>query len=39
MLVFTLIFVPIILVYTSWAFWVMRGKVTPASIENDDHAY
>ncbi|MGB7757636.1 MAG: cytochrome d ubiquinol oxidase subunit II [Salinisphaera sp.] len=39
MLVFTLIFVPIILVYTSWAFYVMRGKVTPASIENDDHAY
>ncbi|MES1935011.1 cytochrome d ubiquinol oxidase subunit II [Salinisphaera hydrothermalis] len=39
MLVFTLIFVPIILIYTSWAFYVMRGKVTPASIENDDHAY
>ena len=39
MLVFSLIFVPIILVYTSWAFYVMRGKVTPASIENDDHAY
>lgn len=39
MLVFTLIFVPIIVIYTSWAFYVMRGKVTPASIEHDDHAY
>ncbi|WP_423822652.1 cytochrome d ubiquinol oxidase subunit II [Salinisphaera sp. SPP-AMP-43] len=39
MLVFTLIFVPIIVTYTSWAFWVMRGKVTPESIEHDEHAY
>ncbi|RJS92910.1 cytochrome d ubiquinol oxidase subunit II [Salinisphaera sp. Q1T1-3] len=39
MLVFAVIFVPIILIYTSWAFHVMRGKVTPESIANDDHAY
>jgi len=39
MLVFTLIFIPIIAIYTSWAFWVMRGKVTPEKIEHDEHAY
>ncbi|HKJ09565.1 MAG TPA: cytochrome d ubiquinol oxidase subunit II [Gammaproteobacteria bacterium] len=39
MLGWTIVFVPIIITYTSWAFWVMRGKVTPAHIENDDHAY
>jgi cytochrome d ubiquinol oxidase subunit II len=39
MLVFTVIFIPIIMVYTSWAFWVMRGKVTPESVEHDEHAY
>jgi len=25
--------------YTSWAFWVMRGKVTVQQVEADDHAY
>ena len=39
MLGWAIVFVPIILTYTSWAFWVMRGKVTPAHVENDDHAY
>lgn len=39
MLGWTIVFVPIIITYTSWAFWVMRGKVTPAHVENDDHAY
>ncbi|WP_136066325.1 cytochrome d ubiquinol oxidase subunit II [Modicisalibacter radicis] len=39
MLAFTLVFVPIICIYTSWAFWVMRGKVTPESIAHDEHAY
>ncbi|WP_111748434.1 cytochrome d ubiquinol oxidase subunit II [Salinisphaera orenii] len=39
MLVFTVIFIPIIAVYTSWAFWVMRGTVTPEKVENDEHAY
>lgn len=39
MLVFTAIFIPIVAIYTSWAFWVMRGKVTPEKIENDEHAY
>ncbi|MEJ2060147.1 MAG: cytochrome d ubiquinol oxidase subunit II [Gammaproteobacteria bacterium] len=35
----TVVFVPAILAYTSWAFWVMRGKVKPEQIEADDHAY
>ncbi|MDA8419708.1 MAG: cytochrome d ubiquinol oxidase subunit II [Pseudomonadota bacterium] len=39
MLGWTVVFVPIILTYTSWAFWVMRGKVTPERVEGDDHAY
>jgi len=39
MLGWTVVFVPIVVTYTSWAFWVMRGKVTPEHVENDDHAY
>ena len=39
MLVFTAIFIPIVMIYTSWAFWVMRGKVTAENIEHDEHAY
>jgi len=35
---FTLIFMPLIIWYTSWAFWVMRGKVEPAHVEASDHA-
>ena len=39
MLGFTLVFMPLVVWYTSWAFWVMRGKVTVQQIEADDHAY
>ncbi|MDE3208805.1 MAG: cytochrome d ubiquinol oxidase subunit II, partial [Pseudomonadota bacterium] len=39
MLGWTIVFMPIVITYTSWAFWVMRGKVTPLQVENDDHAY
>jgi cytochrome d ubiquinol oxidase subunit II len=39
MTVWTVVFVPAILAYTSWAFWVMRGKVRTEQIESDDHAY
>ncbi|WHZ19338.1 MAG: Cytochrome d ubiquinol oxidase subunit II [Rhodanobacteraceae bacterium] len=39
MLGFTVVFVPLVIWYTGWAFWVMRGKVTPESIEHDEHAY
>jgi cytochrome bd ubiquinol oxidase subunit II len=34
----TLIFMPLILIYTSWAYRVMRGKVTEAYIRENDHA-
>jgi len=39
MLGFALVFVPLVLWYTSWAFYVMRGKVDPSQIANDEHAY
>jgi cytochrome d ubiquinol oxidase subunit II len=39
MLGFALVFVPLIVWYTSWAFWVMRGKVSSQHIEHDEHAY
>lgn len=39
MLAWACIFVPAILSYTSWCFWVMRGKVSSKHIENDEHAY
>jgi len=39
MLGFTLVFMPLVLWYTSWAFWVMRGKVSIQSVETDEHAY
>jgi len=38
MLGFTLVFMPLIVWYTSWAFWVMRGKVTPRRVSNAEHA-
>ncbi len=39
MLGFTLVFIPLVIWYTSWAFWVMRGKVQATQIEHDEHAY
>jgi cytochrome d ubiquinol oxidase subunit II len=39
MTLWTVVFVPAILAYTSWGFWLMRGKVTTEQVENDDHAY
>ncbi len=36
---FAAVFVPLILWYTSWAFWVMRGTVDRKEIESSDHAY
>lgn len=33
-----LVFVPIILFYTGWAYSVMSGKVTDSSIRRDEHA-
>jgi cytochrome bd ubiquinol oxidase subunit II len=34
----TLLFMPIIIFYTSWAYHVMRGKVTVAHIKANDHS-
>lgn len=40
MLVVAIVFLPIILAYTSWVYAVMRGKVDPKAIEEErDHAY
>lgn len=40
MLVATVIFLPIILLYTAWAYRIMRGKVTAAYLrENEANAY
>lgn len=39
MLVATVVFLPIILAYTSWVYKVMSGKVTTKSIGDADHAY
>jgi len=39
MLIATLIFLPIILVYTSWVYRVLRGKVTEKSISKETNAY
>ena len=36
---FVVIFMPIIVWYTSWAFWVMRGKVGVKQVETSEHAY
>lgn len=33
-----LVFVPIIVLYTSWAYKVMSGKVTAAFIRENDHS-
>jgi cytochrome d ubiquinol oxidase subunit II len=38
MLVATLIFVPIIIFYTAWAYRVMAGKVTAAYVQKNDHS-
>lgn len=36
---FTAVFVPLIIAYTSWAFYVMRGKVKAENIEGNSHSY
>jgi len=39
MLGFAAVFVPLIIWYTSWCFYIMRGKVSAEAIAADDHAY
>jgi cytochrome d ubiquinol oxidase subunit II len=34
----TMLFMPLIVIYTSWAYSVMRGKVTAAYVQEHDHA-
>jgi cytochrome d ubiquinol oxidase subunit II len=38
MLIAVIIFLPIILIYTSWVYRVMRGKVTAAALEENSHS-
>ncbi|RMG92058.1 MAG: cytochrome d ubiquinol oxidase subunit II [Zetaproteobacteria bacterium] len=38
MLIAAVIFIPVILFYTSWVFRVLRGKVTVEQIRENDHA-
>ncbi|TRX01156.1 cytochrome d ubiquinol oxidase subunit II [Candidatus Methylobacter oryzae] len=37
MLLATLIFLPIVLAYTTWVFRILRGKITPEHIHQNDH--
>ncbi len=39
MLIATVFFLPLILAYTSWVYWVMRGPVTAESIDRNPNAY
>ncbi len=39
MLIATLIFMPLILLYTSWVYYVLRGKVTEADVRQDKQSY
>jgi cytochrome d ubiquinol oxidase subunit II len=36
---FAAVFVPLVIWYTSWAFYVMRGKLDVADVVADEHAY
>ncbi|MGZ5059558.1 MAG: cytochrome d ubiquinol oxidase subunit II [Methylobacter sp.] len=38
MLLATLIFLPIVLAYTTWVFRVLRGKITPEHIQQNNHS-
>lgn len=38
MLVVTIIFLPLIILYTSWVYRVLRGKVTVQSIKDNNHS-
>lgn len=39
MLGFTVIFMPIIVTYTSWAFYIMRGKVDSEQVQSSKQSY
>lgn len=39
MLLISAVFLPLIIIYTSWVYSVMRGKVTTESVKDAPHAY
>lgn len=39
MLVVTCVFLPLVILYTSWVYRVLRGKVTPESLEQNHNSY
>lgn len=39
MLLVAIFFLPIIIAYTSWVYRIMRGKVTPETVNDAPHAY
>jgi cytochrome bd ubiquinol oxidase subunit II len=39
MTVATAIFLPLIIAYTSWVYWVLRGKITAEAITRDNHSF
>ena len=39
MLVATVVFLPLVLLYTAWVYRVLRGKVSPESLEQNHNAY
>jgi cytochrome d ubiquinol oxidase subunit II len=39
MLVATIVFLPLVLLYTAWVYRVLRGKVSPESLEQNHNAY
>lgn len=38
MLIAVIIFLPIVLIYTTWVYRVMRGKITAAALEENSHS-
>ncbi|WP_411907200.1 hypothetical protein, partial [Salmonella enterica] len=32
------VFVPLILIYTTWCYWKMFGRITKEQIENNTHS-
>ncbi|WP_432778332.1 cytochrome d ubiquinol oxidase subunit II [Burkholderia gladioli pv. alliicola] len=38
MLVAVIVFLPLILIYTSWVYRVLRGKITPKVLEDNSHS-
>ncbi len=39
MTIVTVVFLPVVLVYTSWVYYVLRGKVTVDTVKQNDSAY